>query len=89
MEAQSLLVQHGADASRYGESIELFAQLTRENPGIPDAQPVLHEHRAGYQQCMLSAATQDLEAAESVSDMTRADQARERRHDAWFVIERN
>ena len=88
VEAQSLLVQHGADAGRYGESVELFAQLARENPEIPDAQSVLHEHRAGYHQCVLSAAIQDLEAAESAGDQTRADQALERLRDTWSIIER-
>jgi hypothetical protein len=67
--------------------------LARENPGIPDAQSLLHEHRAGYQQCMLSAALQDLEAAQSAgdqawADQARADQARERLTDAWSAIER-
>jgi hypothetical protein len=88
MDAQSLLVQHGGDADGYREAIELFAQLARENPNVPDAQPVLHEHRAGYQQCVLSAAIRDVEAATSDDDQVRADQARGRLRDAWFAVER-
>jgi tetratricopeptide (TPR) repeat protein len=88
MEAQALLVQHGGDDDRYRDAIELFAELARENPNVPDAQPVLHEHRAGYQQCVLSAAMQDLAAAMAADDQIRADQARGQLRDAWFGVER-
>ncbi len=88
IEAHSLLVQHGGDLSRYGDSIELFARLTEENPGIPDARSLLREHRAGYQQCVLSAMIQELADAISADDQDQAERARERMREAWHAIER-
>ena len=88
IEAHSLLVQHGGDPSRYGDSIELFARLVDENPGIPDARSLLHEQRAGYQQCVLSAAIQELADATSAGDQDRAEHACERIGEAWYAVER-
>ena len=87
MEAHSLLVQHGGDLSRYGDSIELFARLAEETPGIPDARSLLHEQRAGYQQCVLSAAIEELADAASAGDQDRAERARERVREAWYAVE--
>ena len=88
IEAHSLLVQHGGDPSRYGDSIELFARLVDENPGIPGARSLLHEQRAGYQQCVLSAAIQELTDATSAGDQDRAEHACERIGEAWYAVER-
>jgi hypothetical protein len=88
LDAEALLVEQGGDSARYREAIELFAQLARENPNIPDAQPLLHEHRAGYQQCVLSAAIQEATAATSAGDQVGAAEAIERLRDAWFAVER-
>ena len=68
VEAQSLLAQHGGDARRYADSIELFAQLARENPRVPGTGAVLHAYRAGYQQYLMTEAAADLKTALAAGD---------------------
>lgn len=93
MEAHSLLAQHGGDPAGYGASVELFAQLVTENAEDGEnmvtraARSLLHEHRAGYEQCALAAGTQDLEAATRDHDQDRARQAYERVRRSWHAVE--
>jgi hypothetical protein len=93
MEAHSLLVQYGGDPAGYGDSVELFAQLVTENAEDGEnlatraARSLLHEHRTGYEQCVLTAATRDLEVATRDHDQDRARQAYERMRRSWHAVE--
>jgi hypothetical protein len=88
VEAQSLLAQHGGDGGRYAASIELYAQLARENPKVPGTGAVLHACRAGYQQYLMTGAAADLKTALAAGDDRGATQAEQRIRAAWFTIER-
>lgn len=89
MEAQSLLAQHGGDGRRYADSIELYAQLARENPRVPGTEAVLHAHQAGYQQYLMTGAAADLKTALAAGDDRGAAQAEQRIRAAWYMIERD
>lgn len=76
--AESMLAERGRDDGRYGEAVELYARLVRENPGIPAGQATLHENRAGYQQYLARAASEDFNTAELAGDHAGAARALER-----------
>jgi hypothetical protein len=87
VEVQSLLAQHGGDARRYADSIELFAQLARENPRVPGTGAVLHAYQAGYQQYLMTEAAADQKTALAAGDDRGAARAEQRIRSAWYTIE--
>lgn len=87
MDAHNLLVQYGGDGAGYRDAIALFAQLVRENPGIEGAQAVLHEYQAGYQQYLVTQATDQAVAAQKAGDQAATTRALDRMRTAWTATE--
>ena len=88
IDAESLLAERGRDGGRYAEAVDLYAQLVQENPGIPAGRATLHVARAEYRQYQMRAASEDLNAAESVGDQTAAARATEQLRTAYRAVER-